>query len=107
MAKYNHLIYYPFRDRISDKIDLLKPKGNFFNLIVITSLCVVWMCTIFLSAILEFTYSDVTKLGFMTFVGLTIAIAVIATLVNMVAINRLFRLYTINIKNAFKVDYGN
>ena len=36
MAKYNHLVHYPFRDRTSDKIDLLKPKSTFFNLIVVT-----------------------------------------------------------------------
>lgn len=36
MAKYNHIIHYPFRDRTSDKVDLLKPKSTFFNLIVVT-----------------------------------------------------------------------
>lgn len=36
MAKYNHIIHYPFRDRIADKIDLLKPKSTFFNLILVT-----------------------------------------------------------------------
>ena len=30
----------------------------------------------------------------------------ISSLINTFVINRLFRLYTINVKNAFKIDYG-
>jgi hypothetical protein len=52
MAKYNHIIYYPFRDRTFEKYDLLKPKSTFFVLLVVTSLCIVWMITIFLSSVL-------------------------------------------------------
>lgn len=40
------------------------------------------------------------------FAGLTVAIAVISSLLNLVATNRLFRVYLLNLKNAFKVDYG-
>lgn len=41
-----------------------------------------------------------------TFVGLTIAIAIISSILNLIATNRLFRIYLLNIKSAFKVDYG-
>ena len=52
MAKYNHLIYYPFRDKIFEKYDLLKPKSTFFNLLIVSTVCVCWMITIFLSSLL-------------------------------------------------------
>jgi len=82
IAKYNHIIYYPFRDRISDKVDLLKPKSTFFNLIVITALCVVWMTTIFISAILQSAYINVSAIPAGTFVGFTVLIAFTSSVVN-------------------------
>lgn len=106
MSKYNHLIYYPFRDKIFEKYDLLKPKSTFFILLFISTVCVCWMITIFLSSVLQNKYSDISKVSVSMFIALTLAIAVISTLINLIIINRLFRLYTITIKNAFKVDYG-
>ena len=41
------------------------------------------------------------------FIILTVAIAVISSLINMFATNRLFRVYLLNMKAAFKVHYGN
>lgn len=106
MAKYNHLLYYPFRNRSLERYDLLKPKSTFFNLLVISSLCIVWMVTIFLSTILQYVYTDVTSVDLVVFILLTVAIAVLSSLLNTFVINRLFRLYVVNVKNAFKVDYG-
>jgi len=106
IAKYDHVIYYPFRDKIAEQYDLLKPKTTFYTLLVICTCCVAWMTTIFLSSILESAYSNVTLIPTSTFVGLTVAIAIISSLLNIIATNRLFRIYLINIKSAFKVDYG-
>jgi hypothetical protein len=38
---------------------------------------------------------------------LTVAIAVISSILNIIATNRLFRVYLLTIKGAFKVHYGN
>jgi len=53
LAKYNHLIYYPFRNRVIEKYDLLKPKATFFNLLAVVAVCVCWMISIFFSTILQ------------------------------------------------------
>lgn len=106
VAKYDHIVFYPFREKALEKYDLLKPKTTFYTLLFICSCCIAWMTTIFLTALLQSTYSDVTLIPAGTFVGLTVAIAVIASLLNLVATNRLFRIYLFNVKNAFKVDYG-
>ena len=37
---------------------------------------------------------------------ITLGIALLSSIFTTITINRLFRLYTINMKNAFKVDYG-
>ena len=89
MAKYNHVAHYPFRDKVADKVDLLKPKSTFFNLIFVTQLCVVWMITILLSAALKSVIADVSTVAVGTFVGLSIVIGLIATALNMLQINRL------------------
>lgn len=106
MAKYNHLIYYPFRDRIFEKYDLLKPRSTFFNLLFVSTLCVCWMITILLSALLQNFFTDISSVSTSTFVALAIGVAILSTLINLIIINRLFSLYLITIKNAFKVDYG-
>lgn len=41
------------------------------------------------------------------FVALTLLIALISSFLNIIATNRLHRIYLINIKSAFKVNYGN
>jgi hypothetical protein len=106
IAKYDHILYYPFRDKMTEQYDLLKPKTTFYVLLVITTCCIAWMTTIFLSAILQSSYSDVTLIPLGTFVGITIAISIISSILNLIATNRLFRIYLINVKGAFKVDYG-
>ena len=52
IAKYDHMAFYPFRDKVLEQYDLLKPKTSFYTLLVICTCCVAWMTTIFLSAIL-------------------------------------------------------
>jgi len=106
MARYNHILHYPFRNRVSDKVDLLKPKSTFFNLIFVNSVCVAWTCTIFLSAILQSVYTNVSAIPLMTYAALTVLIGLVSSFINVFQINRLFRLYAINVKHAFKVDYG-
>jgi len=64
------------------------------------------MTTIFLSAILSSAYSNVTLIPIGTFAGLTVAISIISSILNIISTNRLFRIYLINVKAAFKVDYG-
>ena len=95
MSKYNHIIYYPFRDKITEKYDLLKPKSTFFNLLVVSSMCVTWMITIFISSLLQQSYSDVSTINWAVFVMVTFAVAIIASIINLIIVNRLFRLYTI------------
>lgn len=52
VAKYDYLLYYPFRDKLLEQYDLLKPKTTFYTLLVVCSCCIAWMTTIFLTAIL-------------------------------------------------------
>ncbi len=106
VAKYDHLVFYPFREKALEKYDLLKPKTSFYTLLFISTCCIAWMTTIFLTAILQSTYSNVTLIPISTFFGLTIAIAIISSILNLISTNRLFRIYLYNVKNAFKIDYG-
>lgn len=106
ISKYDHVIFFPFRDRVLEKYDMLKPKTTFYTLLFICTCCIAWMTTIFLSAILQSSYSNISLIPFGTFVGITIAISIISSFLNLVATNRLFRIYILNVKNAFKVDYG-
>lgn len=106
VAKYDHIIYYPFRDKLLEQYDLLKPKTSFYTLLVICTCCVAWMTTIFLSAILQNVYSNISTVPLGTFIGLTVAIAIISAFLNIVATNRLFRIYLLTLKSAFRVDYG-
>ena len=106
ISKYDHIIFYPFRDKVLEQYDLLKPKTSFYTLLVVCTCCIAWMTTIFLSAILQSSYSDVTLIPLSTFIGLTIAISIISAILNVIATNRLFRIYLITVKGAFKIDYG-
>jgi len=106
MAKYNHLLHYPFRDRALDKCDLLKPKATFYFLAVVCAVSTVWMVAIFATGILESATDGVSSIAFGVYAGVTLCIALVSTGIILVAINRLFRLYEISIKNAFKVHYG-
>jgi hypothetical protein len=51
-------------------------------------------------------YTNVSALPLATFAELTVLIALVSSLINVLQINRLFRLYAINVKSAFKIDYG-
>lgn len=106
IAKYDHIIYFPFRDRLLEQYDLLKPKTSFYTLLVICTCCVAWMTTIFLSAILQNVYTNISTVPLSTFIGLTVAIAIISALLNIIATNCLFRIYLLTLKGAFRVDYG-
>jgi hypothetical protein len=64
------------------------------------------MTTIFLSAILQSIYSDISTIPLATFIEVTIAIAIISSCLNIIATNRLFRIYLLTLKSAFRVDYG-
>lgn len=52
-------------------------------------------------------YSDITTVELIVFILLTVLIAVVSGLLNIIATNRLFRVYLLNMKAAFKVHYGN
>lgn len=106
MATYDHIVFFPFRNKIEDEYDLLRPKIQFYNMLILTSCIISWMVTIFLSSILSQTYSDIALIEVGVFVGITVAIALISSLLNVIAINRLYALYILNVKGAFKVDYG-
>lgn len=60
LEKYDHLIYYPFRNRTVDKIDLLKPKSTFYVMLVVCSLTVCWISTVLLLSSLQLFYSDIS-----------------------------------------------
>jgi len=52
LKKYDHLVYYPFRNRRSDRLDLLKPKSTFYVMLVVCSLCICWISSVILLAFL-------------------------------------------------------
>jgi hypothetical protein len=52
IEKYDHVVYYPFRNKVAENYNLLKPKGSFFTLILAISLSSVWMLTVFLTFML-------------------------------------------------------
>lgn len=106
LSKYDHVLYYPFRDRTSDNFNLLKPKPTFYTLLVVTSCCIAWMTTILLSAILQNVYTDILTVPLTVFIGVTVVISIISSVLNIICINRLFRIYLMNIKAAFRIDYG-
>jgi hypothetical protein len=107
MAKYDYLVYYPFRNRLLSQIDLLKPKPSFFAMLSITSMCISWISTILLVSLIQLKYKDATTIGITVFAGATVAITLVTSLLSIAAINRFYSLYILNIKNAFKQDYEN
>jgi hypothetical protein len=106
MAKYNQLMYYPFRNRIYDKIDLLKPKSSFYIMMFVCSLCIVWMSTVLLASLFQLFVEDISTVSWSAFVLLGLAISAVSSLLSLLAMNRFYRLYLLNIKNSFKIDYG-
>jgi hypothetical protein len=105
MARYDHLVFFPFRNRVEEFYDLLRPKLSFYNMLILTSCTISWMVTIFLASLMSATYSDIAKIEIGTFIGVTIAISIVSSILNWIAINRLHDLYVVNIKGAFKVYY--
>ncbi len=101
MAKYNFLMYYPCKDRIADRYDLVKPKGTFFNFLALIAFCIVWMMSICFSSILDTLSSDVTTVSNTVYYALIAGVAVVSSPIIMVCIGRLYRLYVINMKKAF------
>lgn len=106
MQKYDHMVYYLFRNRTLDKIELLRPKPTFFAMLGVATLCISWICTILLVSLLQQLYTDITKVSLMMYGLFTFLITIFTTGFSLLAINRFFRLYELNIKNAFKIDYG-
>lgn len=104
--KYDHLIYYPFRNRTLDKVDLLKPKSTFFITLIFTSITISWVTTVLVISFVQLSVEDIDKLTFFDYGIFTLGVACISSILSMLAINRLFRMYTLSIKSAFKVDYG-
>ena len=51
-------------------------------------------------------YSNIATVPLITFILLTVAIAIISALLNIIATNRLFRIYLLTLKASFRVDYG-
>lgn len=88
------------------KYDLLKPKTSFYTWLVILSCCISWMTTIFLSAILQSTYSIIDSIPLLVYIAVTVGVAFISSILNIICVNRLMRIYVLNVKGAFKVDYG-
>lgn len=56
MAKYDHLVYYPFRTRMLDKIELLRPKPSFYAMLDVASICISWISTILLVSLIQELY---------------------------------------------------
>lgn len=94
MAKYNHILHYPFRNRLTEKYDLLKPKTTFFTLLLISSLCIVWMSTILLSSIIQKAYSNITSIDLLVFILFTIGIGLVSSVLNMLSIKKIYSIYT-------------
>jgi len=105
IEKYDHLVHLPFRDRVKDNYNLLKPKGSFFTLILVMTLATVWMLTVFLTFILQSSTDNVASLPMANYVGIAIGIAIVASIINFFTIKALFKLYVKNIRHAFKVHY--
>lgn len=99
------MVYLPFKDRIKANYDLLKPKGTFFTLILVMTLAVVWMLTVFLVFILQSIANDISNLPIVLYIGIAIIVAVLASIINFFLIEALFKLYVKNIRHAFKVQY--
>ena len=91
---------------MNEKYDLLKPKTPFYTLLVITSCCISWMVTIFLAALIQVFYSNVQTVPLIVFIVVTAIMAAISSVINIIVVNRLFRIYVLNVKGAFKIDYG-
>jgi hypothetical protein len=105
MSRYDHLVFFPFRNRVEEFYNLLRPKLSFYNMLILTSCTISWMVTIFLASILSATYNNISTVDLGVFIGVTIVIALISSILNWIAINRLHDLYVVNIKGAFKVYY--
>lgn len=52
MSKYDHVVYYPFRNRTLDKIELLRPKPTFYGMLAVASICISWISTILLVSLI-------------------------------------------------------
>lgn len=105
MASYDHIVFFPFRNRVEEYYDLLRPKLSFYNMLILTSCTIAWMVTVFLASLLSATYSNIATIQMGVFIGVTIVIAMISSILNWVAINRLLDMYVMNVKGAFKVYY--
>lgn len=66
------------------------------------------MTTIFITAaLIQHTFGDNTDtISNGTYLGITVFIAVISSILNLLCINRLFHIYVLNVKGAFRVHYG-
>lgn len=60
-----------------------------------------------LSAVLQQVYTDITSVPLIRFIELTAVIALVSSILNMIATNRLFGVYLVTMKSAFRVHYGN
>lgn len=56
MQRYDSIAWYPFRDRMMEKIDLLRPWFSFYVMLTVATLCIDWISTILLSALIQTLY---------------------------------------------------
>lgn len=93
LQKYDHLVYYPFRNRTLDRIELLRPKPTFFAMLDIASVCISWIATVLMVSLIQNVYSDISKISLMEYGMYIGCIGVITSLLSLLVINRFFRLY--------------
>ena len=96
----------PFRSRTLDKIELLRPKPSFYAMLAVASICISWICTILVMSWIQYHYKDISEVSFTEYALYTLLITGVTSLLSILAVNRFFALYELNIKNAFKQDYG-
>ena len=99
------MVYWPFRKRFLDKIELLNPKATFYAMLYVATLCFCWIGSILMISLLEIVYTDVTTITLTTYILATCVVGLFASVFSLIVINRFFRLYELNMKGAFKVDF--
>ena len=98
LDRYNHLVFYPFRNRALEDFNLLRPRTSFFVFIQIAGLTILWIIAVFITGAVQGSGLTVGE-GF----GYGVLVALLSSGVVYAFTHYFYKLYLTDIRKAFDV----
>ncbi|PCI27212.1 hypothetical protein COB52_05125 [Candidatus Kaiserbacteria bacterium] len=98
LDRYNHLMFFPFRNRALEEFNLLRPRTSFFVFIQIAGLTILWIIAVFLTGAVQ---GDGLSIG--AGFGYGVIVALLASGLVYLFTHYFYKLFLMDVRRAFDV----